>query len=103
MLLEYRSVEDYLKFNSVLGSYMTVEEAEKEGSLPEMLSSPSGDGKEIPLKEAELDPEWYVFRLSENTDIRFPGEIKYYSGAVLLNQKAVKAEEKTESVIIFKF
>ena len=102
MLLEYQSVEDYLEFNSVPGSYMTAEEAEKEGMLPETLYSPSGNGEEIPLEEVTLDSGWYVFSLSEDTDIRFPGEIKYYSNAVLLNQKAVKAEGKETAVIIFK-
>lgn len=101
MLMEYESVEDYITFNSLEGSFMTVAEAKLAGILPETLSTIE-NGTEVSLDKVKLGEEWYVFSLSADTNIKVSGTMKYYSNAILLNPSAVKAEANKTAFVIFK-
>lgn len=101
MLLSYASVEDFAQFNSQKASFMTVAEARKEGSLPEMLYS-SGEDKEISTEEAKPADEWFVFFLDADSNIQITGEMKYYQNAALLNPVSIQAKEGKMAVVIFK-
>jgi len=101
LMLSYHSFKDFNQFNMMDCRLLTVAEARDEGILPDTLSKAEGDEK-VSLSDAQLEDTWSVFLFCGNSDIQTGGELQYYSGAILLGQSTVEANDGETTVVIFK-
>lgn len=101
VLLAYKTVEDFNDFNTLDARLTTVADAKKEGLLPDKLEKAQGE-ESVSLSDAELSDDWHVFFFQGNFDIQVSGDMKYYSNAIFLSKKVVKANDKETAVVIFK-
>jgi hypothetical protein len=101
LLITYKNMEQYAKFNHIDAQYMTVEEAESKSLLP--FTFKNAKNNEDIGKDKVLEKEKYkVLILNEKYDVKVDGKIKYYSNAEPLNSEMVHTSGKKTSVIIFK-
>lgn len=101
IVLTYKDVDTYALFNEVDAKFMTVEEAGKQGLLPEVFYNSKGSEK-ISSSEVMENGNYKVIILNEKYDVAVNGKIKYYSGALPLNSKTVQTTGEDVSVIVFK-
>ena len=91
LLMDYQTVEDYVKFNDVLLFSGTFSEAAAAGYLPEELYDVEGNSVEVDLESlGDLN----VIVTEESVCIQTSSNIKYVSdNATILDKKQAKAME----------
>jgi hypothetical protein len=101
LVLTYKNMEQYAKFNDVDAQFMSVEEAESKNLLPYLFVNAKNNEKVG--KDTVLEKGTYkVIILNEKYDVKVDGTVKYYSNAEPLNSSMVQTKGKKTSVIIFK-
>jgi hypothetical protein len=90
LILSYKNMEQYAKFNGVDAQLMTVEEAESKGLLP--FTFINANNNETVYKKKILEKGKYkVIILNEKYDVKVVGNIKYYSNVNLSNYSKYKS------------
>lgn len=100
VILTFKDMDAYSKFNSADSKIYTIEEAKKEGVLPDTFVKAS-DSSTVNKSEIENGNKYKVMITKEVLDIKVEGLIQYYSSAVILNNKTVQTIKDKETVIVF--
>lgn len=98
--LEYDSLESYSAFNSVTADTFGVEKASEIQIIPDTFVSVS-DSKTVDSSEIVGNSQYKILYINDACNIQMEGEMKYYSGAVVLNNTTLQTTSGEPAVIVY--
>lgn len=101
VVFTFADMVKYSEFNEVEAIYLTAEQALNDSIIPEILTDASS-GESVSKVEVLKNNKLKVAVVSEALDVIVEGRIKYYSKAIMLNNKTVQSEGDGYAVVIFK-
>lgn len=102
LILKYVSLEHYKGFNKVEAVFTTTAEAPNSGiKLPDTFVIAKDGAYET--KENVLSNEKYkVLSITEDTEVKVAGKIKYYSNGTLVDSTTIQASSDGGTIIVYK-
>ncbi|MDD6207545.1 MAG: hypothetical protein PUB10_03380 [Clostridiales bacterium] len=98
--LEYDSLESYASFNSVTADTFGVEKASEIQIIPDTFVSVL-DSKTVDSSEITGNSKYQILYINDDCNIRMEAKMKYYSGAVVLNNTTVQTTSGEPAVIVY--